>query len=204
MATLRRVSERLVQSLEHEGSLMVKTRPAPVKGVEQADYTASTAEAAVKDGAAPVALIIEHGFGDNPIAFGPGAANRPSIRMLQDTSDMVAPQVVAGLLQKVAMTSMPDLLAEHGSKYFALFAGGLTPEQQGRLDQSLRGLGGFQGSGNGGIIAVTTRSVVGENKNNPMVSFYAAAIEQCLCYAPPAAQRARCSTKRRAAPSTGC
>ena len=28
----------------------------------------------------------------------------------------------------------------------------------------------------GGIIAVTARAVVGENKNNPMVSFYAAAI----------------------------
>ena len=31
-------------------------------------------------------------------------------------------------------------------------------------------------SGNGGIIAVTARAVVGENKNNPMISFYAAAI----------------------------
>jgi ABC-2 type transport system permease protein len=126
-------SQRLVQGFERETSLVVKTRPAPVKGVEQPEYTASTAEAAVKAGAAPVALIIPRGFGENPISFGPGGAGRPTIQMLQDTSDMVAPQVVAGLLQKVAMTSMPDLMAEQGSKFFDQFAG-LTPEQRSRLD----------------------------------------------------------------------
>ncbi len=37
------------------------------------EYTAATAEAAVKAGDAPVALIIPQGFGQHPIAFGPGA-----------------------------------------------------------------------------------------------------------------------------------
>jgi ABC-2 type transport system permease protein len=175
-------SQRLVQGFQRESSLVVKTRPAPVKDLQQPEYTASTAEAAVKAGAAPVALIIPHGFGENPISFGPGGAGRPTIQMLQDTSDMVAPQVVAGLLQKVAMTSMPDLMAEQGSKFFDQFAG-LTPEQRSRLDQGLGFLRQQQASGapqsgsaSGGLVAVTTRSVVGENKNNPMISFYAAAI----------------------------
>ncbi len=178
-----RASQRLAKGLEQEGSLIVKTRPAPVKGVEQPEYTAATAEAAVKDGAAPVAVIIPHGFGENPIAFGPPDASRPSIQLLEDSSDMVAPQMIAGLLQKVAMTSMPDLMAEQGSKYFDQFAGGLTREQRDRLDEGIRFLRERQdsgaatsGSGNGGIVAVTSRAVVGENKNNPMVSFYAAAI----------------------------
>jgi len=178
-----RVSQRLVQGLEREGSLVVKTRPAPVKGAEQPDFTAATAEAAVKAGTAPVALIIPHGFGENPISFGPAGGNRPTIQLLEDSSDIVAPQVIFGLLQKVAMTSMPDLMAEQGSKYLDRFAGGLTPEQHDRLDESLRDLrerresgAAPPDSGNGGIIAVTARAVVGENKNNPMVSFYAAAI----------------------------
>ncbi|MGA8621292.1 MAG: ABC transporter permease [Candidatus Sulfotelmatobacter sp.] len=181
-----RASQRLVKGFQSEGSLTVKTRPAPVKSTEQPEYTATTAEAAVKAGKAPVALIIPHGFGDNPISFGPGVASRPTIQLLEDSSDMIAPQVIAGLLQKVAMTSMPDVMAEQGSRYFDQFTGGLTREQRERIDSGLRSLrereeGGAttaasSASGNGGIIAVTTRAVVGENKNNPMVSFYAAAI----------------------------
>jgi ABC-2 type transport system permease protein len=178
-----RISQRLVQGLEREGSLVVQTRPAPVKGAEQPEYAARTAEAAVKAGTAPVALIIPHGFSENPISFGPAGANRPTIQLLEDSSDIVAPQMIVGLLQKVAMTSMPDLMAEQGSRYLDQFAGGLTREQHDRLDESLRYLRERQqsgaaapDSGNGGIIAVTARAVVGENKNNPMVSFYAAAI----------------------------
>lgn len=178
-----RISQRLVQGLEREGALVVKTRPAPVKGAEQPEYTAPTAEAAVKAGTAPVALIIPHGFGASPISFGTAGADRPSIQLLEDSSDVVAPQMIVGLLEKVAMTSMPDQMAERGSKYLDQFVGGLTREQHDKLDQSLRYLRERQesgaaapDSGNGGIIAVTARAVVGEDKNNPMVSFYAAAI----------------------------
>ena len=82
-------------------------------------------------GTAPVAVVIPRGFGENPIAFGPADANRPTIQLLEDSSDMIAPQMISGLLQKVAMTAMPDLMAEQGSKYFDQFAGGLTHEQSG-------------------------------------------------------------------------
>ncbi len=178
-------SQRLVKGLQSEGSLVVKTRPAPAKGVEQPEYTAATAESAVKEGRAPVALIIPHGFSENPISFGAADANRPTLQMLEDSSDMIAPQMVGGLLQKVAMTAMPDVMAEQGSRYFDQFAGGLTPEQHARVEASLHALRDRQdsgtpapgsGNGGGGIIAVSSRAVVGENKNNPMVSFYAAAI----------------------------
>ena len=178
-----RASERLVKGLQQEEALVVKTRPDPVKGREQPDYIAATAETAVKEGKAPVAVIIPRGFGESPIAFGTPDANRPTIQLLEDSSDMVAPQMIAGLLQKVAMTSMPDLMAEQGSKYFDQFAGGLTREQRDRLNEGIHYLRERRDSGavasdsdNGGIVAVTARAVVGENKNNPMVSFYAAAI----------------------------
>ena len=177
-----RASGRLLQALQQEGSLVVKTRPAPVKGVEQPEYNAVTAEAAVKEGAAPVAIIIPRSFGENPISFGPTDSSRPTIQLLEDSSDIVAPQVINGLLQKVAVNSMPDLMAEQGSKYFDQFAGGFTREQRERIDEGIRYLreqqqnGGNASSANSGVIATTTRAVVGENKNNPMVSFYAAAI----------------------------
>jgi len=181
-------SERLIQGIEREGSLSVKKRPAPKQGVEQPDYTAATAEAAVKAGTAPVALIIPHGFGENPISFGRAEQDRPTIQLLKDSSDMVAPQVIAGLLQKVAMTSMPDIMAEQGSKYMDEYAGGFTPEQRKRIEAGLEALRRRESAESGGQqtaaadpnrgmpIAVTSRDVVGENKDNPMVSFYAAAI----------------------------
>jgi ABC-2 type transport system permease protein len=180
-------SERLVKGLRGEGSLRVFTRAAAKKGVEQPDYTAVTAEAAVRSGDAPLALIIPHGFGEAPIAFGP-APDRPAIQLLKDSSDMVASQMIAGVLQKVAMTSMPDLMAEQGAQWINRFSGGLTPDQRRRIDSSLdylrREQQGAASSGNSGsaansgagIIALQARDVVGENKNNPMVSFYAAAI----------------------------
>jgi len=182
-----RASERLVKGLQSEQSLIVKTKPEAKQGVAQPEYTAATAEAAVKAGTAPVALIVPHGFGANPMSFG-GIANGPAVQLLKDPSDVVAPQVAAGLLQKVALTSMPDVMAELGSRYMDQYAGGFTAEQRKRIDAGLEQLrretgqrdttagGGQNAAQNAGLIAVQTRDVVGENKDNPMVSFYAAAI----------------------------
>jgi ABC-2 type transport system permease protein len=178
-------SQSLVRDLEREGSLRVNTKPEPKQGTEQPEYTAATAEAAVKAGTAPVALIIPHGFGENPISFGAPNPNQPTIQLLKDSSDMIAPQVVAGLLQKVAMTSMPDTMAEQGLRYMDQYAGGFTAEQKQKIDAGLEALrkresadqqAGSADSNRGMPIPVTTRDVVGENKNNKMVSFYAAAI----------------------------
>jgi len=177
-------SQKLIEGLSEE-SLSVITRPAPKRGVEQPDYTGATAEDAVRGGTAPVALIIPPGFGVNPISF--GGNPRVSIQLLKDSSDMVAPQIITGLLQKVAMTAMPEVMAEQGAKYVDEYAGGFTPEQRKRIDsglEELRKRESREASGaethhdpNSGMpISVTTRDVVGQNKNNPMVSFYAAAI----------------------------
>ena len=111
------------------------------------------------------------------------------------------------------MTSMPDLMAEQGSKYLDQFAGGLTREQHDRLDSkvcarsaSARRYGAATpDSGNGGIIAVTARAVVGENKNNPMVSFYAAAIGvMFLLFTASGAAGALLDEVGKAAPPTAC
>jgi linearmycin/streptolysin S transport system permease protein len=189
-------SQQLVHALQREASLVIRTYPESSTHPDSRDklaapdYTAATAEAAVKAGEAPIALIIPKGFGQNPIAFGPGHDTGTGIQLLNDSSDAIAPQIVSGLLQKSAMTSMPASMADQGIKYTELYLGELTPEQRrkaesnvaalrklekdGALDSSAPSKGGS--SSFEGIIPVHTRAVVGENKKSPAVSYYAAAV----------------------------
>jgi len=176
-------SQRLLRGLRQEGALAVRTRSEPVGGSAQPDYTRASAETAVKGGRVPVAIIIPAGFGADPIAFGSADPGRTSIQLLEDPSDIVAPRMVAGLVQKVAMTSMPAVLAEQGSKYFDRWVGGLTQQQRARMDEGLRELRQLEdrgestaGSADAGIVAVTERAVVGHSRNGDMISFYAAGI----------------------------
>jgi len=184
-------SRELVAGLEREGSLSVSTAPQAQKNAPSPQpYTAGSAEAAVKAGDVSVALIIPPGFGANPISFGRNGADGAQLQLLNDASDQIAPQMVNGLLQQAAMTSMPSAMAEQGMKYTEKYIGDFTPEQRKRMNQNLDDLrqivnnreaaGSSSSSGTsdglGGVIHVQMRSVVGENKNNPMISFYAAAI----------------------------
>jgi linearmycin/streptolysin S transport system permease protein len=186
------VSRQLARALEGESSLAVLTHPkSEKKGVMPVDYTAATAEAAVKNGDAPIALIIPKGFGAHPVSFGPdadSAAAGQHIQMLYDASDTIAPQMVNGLLQKTAMTAMPLAMARQGFAYSEKYLGSLTPEQQKRVEDSLAQLkkevdanpngsrSSASGSGFNGILRVQQHAVVGEGKNDSMISFYAAAI----------------------------
>ncbi|HUB50985.1 MAG TPA: ABC transporter permease [Terracidiphilus sp.] len=183
-------SRDLVRGLTREGSLVVATHPEPAgkNAPTPPDYTATTAEAAVKAGDAPVALIIPKGFGTNPVGFDPASKATP-IELLNDQSDAIAPQVVMGMLQKVAFTSMPAVMAQEGMKYTERYLGEFTPQQRVQMQSALDDIkklqsrdesaptGSGQGSGFGaGVIAVDMRSVVGDNKKNSLISFYAAAI----------------------------
>jgi ABC-2 type transport system permease protein len=184
-------SRALVRGLLREPSLDAVTHPkAGKENPAPAAYTAATAEAAVRKGDAPVALIIPNGFGANPIAFGPGA-QRPTFQILHDSADPVAAQVVAGMLQKTVMTSMPATMATMGSQYFDREIGGLTPQQRKQMDEGLARLRKLQEqAGNqqsqtssnsnpsdlGGMVAVSVRDVVGEKKKSPMISYYAAGV----------------------------
>lgn len=180
-------SQQLVTALEHEGSLKILTTHS-VKGQTNVPYNAASAEAAVKAGDAPVALIIPSGFGQHPISFGPEQAGE-SIQMLNDSSDSIAPQVVMGLLQKAAMTSMPETMAQQGMNYSSEYVGGFTPEQKKRMEEGLAALRQevqkeksepaaqrSQDDDFSGIVRVDRRAVVGESNNKNIISFYAAAI----------------------------
>ena len=184
-------SRDLVNGLKSETSLVVMTAPAAKSknAPPPGDYSASTAESAVKAGDAPVALIIPRGFGQHPIAFGSDESGS-SIQLLNDQSDAIAPQIVMGLLQKAAMTSMPAVMAEEGMDTAEKYMGGFTPAQKKVVQDGLADLrkktaedkrGGASSGTNdsgAGIIRVETRAVVRENagQNKNMISFYAAAI----------------------------
>jgi ABC-2 type transport system permease protein len=174
------IAARLVAGLTKEASLNVSTHPeagpdAPAPG----DYTAATAEAAVKAGTAPAALIIPKGFGAHPLGFQPGTP-RATFRLLHDSSDLVAGQVVAGMLQKVVMTALPDAMAEVGMQYFDRASGGLTPQQRQNLAANLSRLRTFTTQPGmapaSGSVNIEMRDIVGENKRSPMIAFYAAGI----------------------------
>ncbi|MGC2299699.1 MAG: ABC transporter permease [Acidobacteriaceae bacterium] len=187
-------SKSLVRGLLREPSLDAMTHPKATKeDPAPADYTAATAEAAVRSGDAPAALIIPAGFEAHPIALGPGS-QQAKFRILHDSSDPVAAQVVAGMLQKTVMTSMPATMAAVGSQYFDQEIGGLTPKQRRQMEaglaalkkmqdqqQNAAGTGGSStaastGANSGGMVAVDIQDVVGEKKKSPMISYYAAGV----------------------------
>lgn len=179
------VSERLVRALLLEPSLDARTHPEAKKGAAAPpDYTAASAETAVKAGDVPAALIIPKGFGAHPISLGPGGEPVP-IHLLHDSSDPVAAQMISGILQKVVMTSLPETMARVGMQYFEKASGGVTAEQRQRIEaalsRSFNNAPGTNDAANGsqgaaGFVPVDVRDVVGEKKKNSIISFYAAGI----------------------------
>jgi ABC-2 type transport system permease protein len=179
-------SRRFVEGLRRETGLEVRTAPPAEKGARagapEIPYTAASAEAAVRRGDAPVAVVVPPGFGARPIAFGGGPA--PKVTLLADSADPIAPQVLGGLIQKVVMTSMPVAMARAGMDEVDKWSGGLTPEQKAQMEESLRAMDAQTPPGQAAaprpqgeaqaLVAVETRDVVGEKKANPTVAFYAA------------------------------
>jgi ABC-2 type transport system permease protein len=177
-------SRRFVAGLKAEAGLSVGLKPGEENDPKGPPYTAAQAEQAVRKGEVTVALIVPKGFGDHPLAFEPGG-ERSVVRLLADSSDPIAPQVVNGLVQKVAMTSMPAALARSGMAELDKWSGGLTPEQRARMDEAIGAIDRARESGaaapaagraNTGLVAVETRDVVGGKKKNPTVTFYAAGL----------------------------
>ncbi len=181
-------SRRLLAALAAEQGLAVLRAPEEKPGAPE--YTRATAEAAVRAGDLPVALIVPKGFGATPLSFG-GGAKGPTLEILSDSADPVAPQVLGGLVQKVAMTAMPGAMARSGVAEVDQWSGGLTPEQKARMDaviaeiekepevppgQAAPRVAGAPGGAGGGLIDVTVRDLVGEKKKNPTIAFYAAGL----------------------------
>ena len=178
-------SARFVAALEAESAFAVYRTPRAETGEPPpARYDRASAEAAVRAGDAPVALIVPRGFGERKFSFGPSAGERPRIELLTDSSDPIAAQMAAGLLQKVVFSGLQDLYLEGGIDALdgvALF----TPEQRERLGGLLETIrrphGESEPASAGGAamampIEIETHDLMGEGKKNPLVAFYAAGL----------------------------
>jgi linearmycin/streptolysin S transport system permease protein len=181
------VSGRLVAALLAETGLRIRTRARRPGEPDTARTVISRLRALdlVKNGDVPVAIVIPKGFG---AGFGGARDSAPSIELLSDRADPVAPQVVSGLLQKTVMTGVPDVFARQGLGLFEKYGGGLTPQQRqameswtATLKDSAGGSGGPARTGGqstmgGGMVPVTVVDVLGEKKSNPLIALTAAGI----------------------------
>jgi ABC-2 type transport system permease protein len=191
------LSRKLIRALEQEKSLTVRTTARPVgaaRGAAEVPIDRARATAMVREGDLSVAIVIPAGFDTSVARFDGGGV---AIAMLSDPSDPVAPQMVAGLLQKVAMTAAPELMARNGIGEFVRYSGPLTAQQRKAMDEWLPALesespgtpggagsdtaqGGAArleaGGGFSGLVKVESVEVVGEKRDDAMVSFYAAGI----------------------------
>jgi ABC-2 type transport system permease protein len=175
-------SRRLVAALKADKGVTVLDGKVPTAGGTGAPLDRAAAEAAVRAGTLPMVLVIPKGFGEVPIRF-VASANRPKLLLLADSSDPIGPQVLAGLLQGIAATAMPDVMAKTGMEELEKWGGGLTPEQRSRMDASLQALRDrtsrppAKGAAVAGeLVDVEVRDLLGDTKKNPTSALLAAGL----------------------------
>ena len=176
------VSARLVEALRTEKSL--RPRMTADEAGQGPTLDRAAAERLVRAGDVPVAVVIPRGLGQ-AFAVNGFAGGGPAVQLLSDVSDPIAPQMVLGLLQKVAMTAAPDLLMQGGMRQFEEHAGALSPQQKAAVDawmprlkaQGQSGAAGGAGAGGGMPVGVEVVDVMRtDNQRLSLVSFYAAGI----------------------------
>ena len=173
-------SQRVIAALQKEQALRVR-----VDGDNGGAIDRAAAERLVRNGDVPVAIVIPKGGGESFGQFG-FSSSAAAIQMLADPSDPIAPQMVQGLLQKVAMTAAPDLVMQGGMKQFEKHAGQLTPEQKKAVDEWIPMLkadaattgagGGAAGSGGMGLAVTVIDVMRTDDRKGSLISFYAAGI----------------------------
>ncbi|MEO8482166.1 MAG: ABC transporter permease [Acidobacteriota bacterium] len=170
-------SRKLVAALQAEGGLTVETAE---KGSANA-FDRARAEAMVKGGTVPVAIVLPKGLATGPSFLAESGSTRVAVQVLADVSDPIAPQMVQGLLQKVSFTAAPEALATQGIRQFEKYSGPLTPEQRASFDAWLsrpRDANASQPSASAIGLPIEMVNVMqpAAASNSATVSFYAAGI----------------------------
>jgi ABC-2 type transport system permease protein len=173
-------SQKLIDALARESSLDVRRGPDSKQPAIRFD--ARSVEEYVRKGSAPAAIVIPKGYGAAPFQFG-GASTAtltgPRFKILADSSDPVASNVISGMLQKVVMTAAPVSMIRAGTRELDRWSGGLTAQQKSTIEQNISTLEKTPAAqkGNGGtLVGIDVVDVLGKSKKNPIVAFYAAGI----------------------------
>jgi ABC-2 type transport system permease protein len=170
-------SRRLIDALKRESALDVVTTPKK----STTPFDAKSAEDVIRAGDAPVALVIPKGFGTTNIQFGGSGNNGPAFRLLADSADPIADQVVGGLLQKNMMMAMPEMMMDAGVTEVDRWSGGLTAQQKAAIDQNMKSYRTFNArpsttTSSDSLIRIDKTDVIGQNKSNVVAALYAAGI----------------------------
>ena len=164
-------SRRLTAALEAEDALRI------VKADKSgAPFDRPTAEALVRDGKFPVAVVLPRGISEGLFRFG---GNRPSVVLLSDPADPVAHRIVQGLLQKAGLLAAPDMLIKRGIEQFERYVGPLTKDQQALLDRALPKASTADTGKEGaslGLVPTEVVDVIRKKNPTPIVAFYAAGL----------------------------
>jgi ABC-2 type transport system permease protein len=168
-------SKKLAATLTNDRSLRVTDRSEAGEPLTRAG-----AEALVRDGNVSAAIILPKGLGESFPSF---TGDRPTVELLADTADPVAPQMLSGMLQGLAMTAAPDAMMKGGLGQLRKWGGPLTPAQQQAVERAEQFLnppaqndGPAGGAAPSGLLSVKVVDVLGQTKANPVVAFYAAAV----------------------------
>ncbi len=174
-------SQQLMKAVMAEGSLDVRVT-ATREGVNGATLDRPGAEALVRNGDVPAAVILPKGIGAAGM-FPTGDANevRPKVLLLADVSNPVAPQVVSGMLQKVAFTAAPQTMAVEGMTMFEKYTGPMTDAQRNMIEAWKKGEGptipsGSTSESSVGLPVEVVNVMQPDQGDTSMVSFYAAGI----------------------------
>lgn len=173
-------SRKVIEALGKEEGLRLTLTTTGTESPQP--LTRADAEALVRAGTLPVAIVLPPGMGNLSLfTSAASSGDTVAVQLLADVSDPVAPHVVSGLLQKVAFTAAPATMAVEGMAMFEKFGGPMTSEQKKVLDdwQASGGtLGDTNGSGDGamGIPVEIVNVLKPDEGDTATVSFYAAGI----------------------------
>ena len=175
------LSKRLVETLQKEPSLRVRTTMESGQGEDRSPrpLDRGDAEVLVREGKVPAAIILPRGLGQ---AFPSFSGARATVEILADTSDPVAPQMLAGMLQGTVLKAAPDAMMKSGISQLTKWGGPLTAEQQKVIAQAEKvmnrpapGGGEAPAASAGELLHINVVDILGQTKANPVVAFYAAA-----------------------------
>jgi len=169
-------SRAFAAALEKEKALRLLTTARPrhaAASAPAARLDRARAQELVRDGDAPIAVVLLAGFGEGLARFDAPAR----AELLVDPSNPIAAPLLQGMLQKAAATAQPEGLARRGLAQFEKYAGAMTPGQRQVIDAWLARTGSDGAAQNPmaeGLVSVAVTEVVGGGPSAPLVAFFAA------------------------------
>ncbi len=125
-----RVSSKMIESLRTMEQISVESLPdGPRNGSEAPKDSRMAAAKLVKTGKAAAAVVFPDGLEESVGLFGAGG-DRAAVEVIYDSSNPIAQQMLTGVLQASAFTSVPDILITQGLDQFRQFGGAFSPMQE--------------------------------------------------------------------------